>query len=102
MKKALLATAFALSVLIPGASSAASVSEVSSQSVYVGPGGVGVEVHDRYRSERRRAREYGRDRYERRGGGDRTCARLRRACEFKGERGERGEGNCRRYRQVCG
>lgn len=30
------------------------------------------------------------------------CARLRRACEFKHERGEAGEGNCRRYRQECG
>ena len=30
------------------------------------------------------------------------CERLRRACEFKDERGERGEGNCRRYREECG
>jgi hypothetical protein len=29
------------------------------------------------------------------------CRRLRRACRFKDERGERGEGNCRRYRRVC-
>lgn len=34
------------------------------------------------------------------GGG--YCARLRRACEFKYERGEEGEGNCRRYRRECG
>jgi hypothetical protein len=33
---------------------------------------------------------------------DRRCRRLRRACEFKHERGEAGEGNCRRYRQQCG
>jgi hypothetical protein len=32
----------------------------------------------------------------------RYCARLRRACEFKNERGEAGEGNCRRYRRECG
>ena len=32
----------------------------------------------------------------------RYCARLRRACEFKNERGEAGEGNCRRYRSECG
>jgi hypothetical protein len=32
----------------------------------------------------------------------RHCARLRRACEFKHERGEVGEGNCRRYRRECG
>jgi uncharacterized low-complexity protein len=33
------------------------------------------------------------------GGG--YCARLRRACEFKSERGQVGEGNCRRYRSEC-
>ena len=32
----------------------------------------------------------------------RYCARLRRACEFKNERGEVGEENCRRYRRECG
>ena len=32
----------------------------------------------------------------------RYCRRLRRACEFKDERGEVGEGNCRRYRRECG
>jgi hypothetical protein len=31
----------------------------------------------------------------------RYCRRLRRACEFKEERGEVGEGNCRRYRREC-
>ena len=30
------------------------------------------------------------------------CRRLRRACEFKRERGEVGEGNCARYRRECG
>lgn len=34
------------------------------------------------------------------GGG--YCARLRRACANKYERGEVGEGNCRRYREECG
>lgn len=34
------------------------------------------------------------------GGGGR-CERLRRACLFKEERGEVGEGNCRRYREEC-
>ena len=34
------------------------------------------------------------------GGG--YCARLRRACIYKEERGEVGEGNCRRYRAECG
>jgi hypothetical protein len=31
----------------------------------------------------------------------RYCRRLRRACENKEERGEVGEGNCRRYRREC-
>jgi hypothetical protein len=30
------------------------------------------------------------------------CRRLRRACEFKHQRGEAGEGNCARYRRECG
>ena len=34
------------------------------------------------------------------GGG--YCSRLRRACENKEERGEEGQGNCRRYRNECG
>jgi hypothetical protein len=34
------------------------------------------------------------------GGG--RCERLRRACQYKEERGEVGEGNCRRYREECG
>jgi hypothetical protein len=34
------------------------------------------------------------------GGG--YCERLRRACVYKAERGEVGEGNCRRYRAECG
>ena len=32
----------------------------------------------------------------------RYCERLRRACVYKEERGEVGEGNCRRYRRECG
>jgi len=31
----------------------------------------------------------------------RYCERLRRACFYKEERGEEGEGNCRRYRAEC-
>jgi hypothetical protein len=26
---------------------------------------------------------------------------LRRACQHKEERGEQGEGNCRRYQEMC-
>jgi hypothetical protein len=29
------------------------------------------------------------------------CAELRAACEQKNQLGERGEGNCRRYRETC-
>jgi hypothetical protein len=47
-----------------------------SQTVEIGPGGIRVG----------------------RGG---ECERLRRACEYKDVRGEQGEGNCRRYREVC-
>ena len=32
---------------------------------------------------------------------ERTCRRLRRQCVNKDARGERDEGNCRRYRSVC-
>jgi hypothetical protein len=35
-------------------------------------------------------------------GGGGYCQRLRRACIYKEQRGEVGEGNCRRYRQECG
>lgn len=30
------------------------------------------------------------------------CARLKRACDYKEERGEEGLGNCSRYRRECG
>lgn len=30
------------------------------------------------------------------------CESLRRACAYKFQRGEAGEGNCRRYREECG
>ena len=32
---------------------------------------------------------------------DPDCDKLRRACEMRGELGERGEGNCRRYKDLC-
>ena len=51
-----------------------------SQSIEIGPGGIRVG-----------------------GGGGRggQCEQLRRACENKDQLGERGEGNCRRYRESC-
>lgn len=42
------------------------------------------------------------DRYYRQNSYERYCARLRRACIYKEERGEVGLGNCRRYRSECG
>jgi len=36
------------------------------------------------------------------GGGGGYCERLRRACIYREQRGEVGEGNCRRYRAECG
>lgn len=56
------------------------------QGIYIGPGGVDVDVEGR--GPRRS--------YE-----DTTCARLRRACVYKNERGDEGMGNCRRYRRIC-
>jgi hypothetical protein len=53
-----------------------------SEDIHIGPGGVRIE------------RDYH--------GYGRRCHRLREACIHKGELGERGEGNCRRYREICG
>jgi hypothetical protein len=50
------------------------------QSVEIGPGGVQIRPH----------------------GGGRECRELRAACMHKEELGEQGQGNCQRYREVCG
>jgi hypothetical protein len=50
-----------------------------SQSIQIGPGGVRIDD----------GRSRGR------------CDQLRRACENKDQLGERGEGNCRTYRETC-
>jgi hypothetical protein len=52
-----------------------------SQSIEVGPGGVRLD--------------------DGRGRGGGQCEQLRRACENKDRLGERGEGNCRTYRETC-
>ncbi len=36
-----------------------------------------------------------------RGDGEGHCEELRKACLNKGELGEKGEGNCAHYREVC-
>jgi predicted ribosomally synthesized peptide with SipW-like signal peptide len=55
--------------------------------VEVGPGGVRV------------GSGYHRHYYNRYGEG--RCAELRQACVHKGQLGEEGMGNCRRYREMC-
>lgn len=55
------------------------------------------QVH--YRGEHYRYRRWHDDGYWHR---RRYRERLRRACIYKEERGEWGQGNCRRYRYECG
>jgi hypothetical protein len=74
VRSLLLAAIFAL--FSAGISSGAPLSTYSKESVQSGPGLV-LKVQSR-------------------------CDTLRRACANKGELGERGEGNCRRYREECG
>lgn len=50
------------------------------QAVEIGPGGIQVYPH----------------------GGGGNCRALRAACMHKEELGESGQGNCARYRQICG
>jgi hypothetical protein len=57
-----------------------------SQDVEFGPGGIRVEPGHHYQG-----RSVSRGR----------CEELRKACLNKEELGEEGQGNCRRYRQVC-
>ena len=55
-----------------------------SQEVEFGPGGIRIEPH-----------------HYRHHGYAADCRELRQACLHKQELGEQGEGNCRRYREVC-
>jgi hypothetical protein len=94
MKRIILCTAVAASCAFSTGSATAQKHPIElAQGVYIGPGGVDVEVEGR-----RHRRYYDEDRYY---DGDNTCARLRRACRYKEERGEEGMGNCRRYREMC-
>ena len=63
-----------------------------SQGVEIGPGGVQIEPGYRYHH----GYHYGRYAY----GGQ--CRELRQACLHKEELGEQGQGNCERYRRMCG
>jgi hypothetical protein len=70
-------------VAIVGAALFALPTSAFSQAVEFGPGGVRIHSDHRHRG-------YGAD-----------CRELRQACLNKGELGEQGQGNCRRYREVC-
>ena len=60
-----------------------------SQGIEFGPGGVRIES------------PYYHGYYQGRSASGSQCRELRRACLHKGELGEEGQGNCRRYRQIC-
>ena len=60
---------------------------VNAQRIELGPGGVRIGGGERYYGGGRPSRQ--------------VCAELRNACLHKGELGEQGEGNCRRYRMTC-
>jgi hypothetical protein len=66
---------------IVGAALFALPTSAFSQEIDFGPGGVRIHRHHH---------GYGAD-----------CRELRQACLNKGELGEQGQGNCRRYREVC-
>lgn len=113
MHRFVLAVAAAALFALPLPASAGPLStDLSSQSIEVGPGGVRFG-HERLES-RRRDRVIVHDRYEsrHRDRGERRvivrerlsrgeCSELRRACLNKERLGEQGEGNCRRYRTLC-
>jgi hypothetical protein len=60
-----------------------------SQGIEFGPGGVRIEP------------PYYHGYYQGRSASGGQCRELRRACLHKEELGEEGQGNCRRYRQIC-
>jgi hypothetical protein len=68
---------------IVGAALFALPTSAFSQAVEFGPGG--VRIHP----------------YHHHGGYGADCRELRQACLHKDELGEQGQGNCRKYRDVC-
>jgi Ni/Co efflux regulator RcnB len=82
------------------AAAAAFFSPVSafSQQIEIGPGGVHIDRGGDRDRDRDRDRDVDRESYRERDG---QCEQLRRACQHKEERGEQGEGNCRRYQEMC-
>jgi hypothetical protein len=59
-----------------------------SQAVEIGPRGIEVEGGHHY--------------YQGRSAWRPDCRELRKACLYKEELGEQGQGNCQRYRRLCG
>lgn len=114
LRTAMLAAGLALSgaMLLPGAVSAAPMSPLDSVSEALGSAPQKAQYYGGWRDrDHYRERHWDRDRdyhRERRWHHDgywhrrRYCERLRHACIYKEERGEVGEGNCRRYRRECG
>src|SRR4051794_25209425 len=83
-------------ILLALVAATCSVTPAYSQGVRIGPNGIQLDDgrdrdRERDRRERERRQEFREDRRADR------CRELRRECEF----GDRGEGNCRRYREVC-
>ena len=80
--KMISASAIALAVVLSSGGALYPSDAQAQPSIQIGPGGIRVD-----------------DGRDRRGGGQ--CEELRLACENKDRLGEQGEGNCRRYRQMC-
>lgn len=90
--------AFSGAMLLPGAADAAPTTSLPSLNEVSGS----VAQRVQYWRDRDYYRERYWDRDDYRWRRHRYCERLRHACIYKEERGEVGEGNCRRYRYECG
>jgi hypothetical protein len=102
LRTAMLAAGLALAgaMLLPGAVSAAPMAPLASVSDALGSAAQKAQYYGGWRErDYYRERRWDHDGYWHR---RRHCERLRRACIYKDERGEVGEGNCRRYRRACG
>ena len=91
MRKYTIATAVALLILPGSVLASEPTTDFSAQRFEVGPGGVRIGPE--------RGLEDFRGRSDRGRGG--LCAELRSACLNADRLGERGAGNCRRYRNTC-
>src|SRR5215207_6634942 len=80
--KMISAASIALTIVLSSSAGLHPSDAQAQPSIQIGPGGIRVD-----------------DGRGRRGGGQ--CEELRLACENKDRLGEQGEGNCRRYRQMC-